>query len=235
MAENLEQNFPQLPGPMVDPETGQVTQEWRFFFMSLWNRTGASTGGLDPSLFGVQLANTVLAGPAAGIPLAALFRALVAADIPNISANKITSDTLAPGRLPQATELAIGAAELATGPEALSGTDANKIVTSAGLASERDVAGTDGYMKFPGGLLLQWGTVTPAAGVGTVTFPVTFSSVIFNIQASIYNGPTVATNAVFSAVPRNITLSGCDTIHKFETGAARGNASEPAYWLAVGI
>lgn len=40
------QGFPQLPGPMVDEE-GRVLPAWRYFFYSLWNRTGQGTGAID--------------------------------------------------------------------------------------------------------------------------------------------------------------------------------------------
>lgn len=40
------QGFPQLPGPLVD-ESGHVTGVWRYFFVSLWNRTGQGTGALN--------------------------------------------------------------------------------------------------------------------------------------------------------------------------------------------
>lgn len=38
------QGFPINNQPVVDPKTGQVTQSWRQFFVSLWNRTGSSMG-----------------------------------------------------------------------------------------------------------------------------------------------------------------------------------------------
>lgn len=56
-----------------------------------------SSGTLQVGLVN-QLANTVWAGPSAGSESAPTFRALVEADIPNLSASKITSGTLSVGR-----------------------------------------------------------------------------------------------------------------------------------------
>jgi hypothetical protein len=51
--------------------------------------TGTLTGSLA-----TQTANTIFAGPTAGIPAAPTFRSLVANDIPNLNASKITTGTL---------------------------------------------------------------------------------------------------------------------------------------------
>ena len=77
-----------------------------------WAEEGSSDTELaipiSGATFGSQTKNTVFAAPngSNGVPS---FRALVAADIPNISANKITSDTLGADRLPLATNSAKGA------------------------------------------------------------------------------------------------------------------------------
>jgi trimeric autotransporter adhesin len=56
-----------------------------------------STGTLAGSLAN-QTANLVFAGPATGVPTAPTFRALVANDIPNLDASKLTSGTLSIAR-----------------------------------------------------------------------------------------------------------------------------------------
>ena len=79
--------------------------------------------------------------------------------------------------IPTASESSAGLIELATGAEALSGTDSTRAVTSAGLASASYFA-QNGYMKLPGGLLLQWGRgSTTINGYATlrIYFPTSFS------------------------------------------------------------
>lgn len=44
-------------GPLIEPNTGQLTLAWRQFFVSLYNRTGAS-GGADPAS-ALQAANNL--------------------------------------------------------------------------------------------------------------------------------------------------------------------------------
>lgn len=36
--------FPNMPVAIADPQTGNVTAAWRYFFLALWNRTGAAGG-----------------------------------------------------------------------------------------------------------------------------------------------------------------------------------------------
>jgi hypothetical protein len=131
-----------------------------------------------------------------------------------------------------ASTAAQGVVELATNAEALGGSDSTRAVTSAGLASDKSLA-TPGYMKFPGGLIIQWGRVTPSSGTGTVTFPITFPNAVFSVVATITNAPT-ATNSFVVVGTRSITTSGFETRHRFQVGAGNGNGTEPADWIAIG-
>jgi hypothetical protein len=80
-----------------------------------------------------------------------------------------------------ASDTATGVVELATNVEALAGSDTTRAVTSAGLASSKSLT-ANGHMKLPGGLILQWGNVaTDAAGLGTITYPVAFSSACWGV------------------------------------------------------
>jgi hypothetical protein len=55
-------------------------------------------------------------------------------------------------------------------------------ITTSGL-------GSNGYQKFPSGLIMQWGTVSvPNDGSATVTFPIAFSTSVFNVQLA-FNAP----------------------------------------------
>lgn len=51
---DLNQGFPQIPAPFVDPTTGVIQQVWLQLLITLWNRTGGA-GGLSP-LDGLGLA-----------------------------------------------------------------------------------------------------------------------------------------------------------------------------------
>ena len=66
--------------------------------------------------------------------------------------------------LKPATEGAIGVLKIATTEEVAAGTDNTKAVTPAGLAGSMSLS-SNGYYKFPGGLIIQWG-VGYAAGSG---------------------------------------------------------------------
>lgn len=88
--------------------------------------------------------------------------------------------------IPDASETVKGKVELATGAEALGGTDAVRAVTSAALASSKSIA-ANGYYKLPGGLLLQWG-ISPNNVNTTVVgnFPIAFPNQCLRMFGSQY-------------------------------------------------
>lgn len=47
---NLSANFPQLGTPLVDPQTGRLTQAWYLFLAQIFNRTGKEDGVSAASL-----------------------------------------------------------------------------------------------------------------------------------------------------------------------------------------
>ena len=46
-------------------------------------------------------------------------------------------------------------------------------------------AGENGYTQLPGGIIMQWGTLTPSTQLTDVTLPITFPNACLNVQASI--------------------------------------------------
>src|SRR4051812_13238377 len=40
----LQQNFPDMEQPLIDPDTGHLNVVWFRFLITLWNRTGSATG-----------------------------------------------------------------------------------------------------------------------------------------------------------------------------------------------
>lgn len=80
---------------------------------------------------------------------------------------------------PNATIAARGLIELADSGEALGGTDNQRAVTSAGLASAKTL-GTTGHYKLPGGFVLNWGQITITSvsankATGTAIFSAAFT------------------------------------------------------------
>ena len=70
---------------------------------------------------------------------------------------------------------------LASNAQALGGSDTTHALTSAGLASAQNVSAT-GHMKLPGGLIINWGSVTIASGVSTnATFDLAFPNAVFAV------------------------------------------------------
>lgn len=65
---------------------------------------------------------------------------------------------------------------LASAAETLTGTDTAKAITPGGFAGNKSLAAS-GYYKFPGGLIVQWGSGTTTSGsFQTVTYPVSFAT-----------------------------------------------------------
>lgn len=128
----------------------------------------------------------------------------------------------------QATETEAGLIELATSAEVATLTDGQRAVTPAGLGSVfgKSLA-VNGYQKFPGGLILQWGNlvnmVTDAATA--VTFPVAFPLVVYALAATASD-----TAAAFCSTSGH-SVTGFD-LHKWSYTGSRKNGA--AWWVALG-
>jgi len=87
--------------------------------------------------------------------------------------------------------------------------------------------GSTGYHKLPGGLILQWGTVTVNDGSSTaVSFPISFPSACVSVQLT-----------VTSASPGNYgtAIAGAPTTSGFSARLYNGSGNAASmYWLAVG-
>jgi hypothetical protein len=89
-----------------------------------------------------------------------------------------------------------GIVELATDAEAQALTDSARVLAPATLVAAfqggNQYLGADGYQKFPGGLILQWGRLTglgPATS-GTILFPISFAHQVFGVFFSDRNTGT---------------------------------------------
>lgn len=118
-----------------------------------------------------------------------------------------------------ATTSTQGVVELATNTEALAGSDTARAVTSAGLASSKSY-GANGYQKFPGGLIIQWGMSGASVAGTAVTFPLTFPTSIYAVvigQQNVSNEHSVG----------GVSLSG----FTFYAGAT----TTQNFWIALGV
>lgn len=91
--------------------------------------------------------------------------------------------------------------------------------------------GGSGYFKFPdwmGGLILQWGF---ANGAG-VTFPVAFATSLYGVWCSMFT--TTSPGIIWGATAANTTLTGFTSVRRFNNTVSVGDASEGAWWLAIG-
>jgi hypothetical protein len=87
---------------------------------------------------------------------------------------------------------------------------------------------TEGYQKFPGGLIMQWGTTPVIAGPGqlAITFPIAFPSSCANVQITIKD-ESADTSSTGIVAARSVTT----------TGFILRNGDDPNMifnWLALG-
>lgn len=83
-----------------------------------------------------------------------------------------------------------------------------------------------GYQKFPGGLVMQWGTAAvPVSGSVVATYPLAFTRGIFQLIAPLDSSPTNNYRvAVATSTTTNITMTSTNTQNV--TGVM---------WMAVGV
>ncbi len=119
---------------------------------------------------------------------------------------------------------------LSTNAEALAGVVSTKAVTPAGLASGKSLAIT-GYMKLPGGLILQWGSfVASAAGYTTLTYPIAFTTGVYSVVGSINKDSATSIVALF-----NLSLGTTTGVPAAAVTSANAYAPEQIRWIAVGV
>ena len=84
----------------------------------------------------------------------------------------------------------------------------------------------DGYQKLPGGLIMQWGSVSPTINTTTtVTFPIAFPTACANVQLTIAN----ATTSDVYTMRLNAAPGTTDFVIRNSQGTAF-----LTYWFAVG-
>jgi hypothetical protein len=86
--------------------------------------------------------------------------------------------------------------------------------------------GASGFQKFPGGLIMQWGSVTVSSyHYSAVTYPTAFTTATRNIQFTIQAGNLGDTEGALTA--SSISTTGFSIFTSMDS-------SFPVYWLAIG-
>jgi hypothetical protein len=116
----------------------------------------------------------------------------------------------------------------ASAAETLTGTDATKFLTAAGFAGNKSLA-SNGFYKFPGGLILQWGVVAVGGNSqATVTFPTAFAATGVSLVATYGDVgssaaiPTIGVGGEFISLSQCIIANGSGNAHSI-------------YWMALGV
>jgi len=139
------------------------------------------------------------------------------------------------GNISAAGTLAVaGAAAFSTTPTfptAAYGTSSTAAATTAFL-TQAFTAGqslsTPGYLKLPGGLIIQWGGGTTFSAV---TFPVTFPNAVLSTVVTVSSPVSAGHPAVFSAIEDSATTSGFTAFAWLYNSTAEDYAFT---WIAIG-
>ena len=91
--------------------------------------------------------------------------------------------------------------------------------------------GSSGYVKLPGGLIMQWGVITAFyANTYSVSFPIAFPTSCFGVTGSFQNTHNVGSdNNTYAISLFNKTNSGFTLIHGGSTGSNMN-----IFWIALG-
>ena len=133
-------------------------------------------------------------------------------------ATAMTGSVAADGQTPRTGGLVGTTAAFSGVVTAADGTAGENVVNNSQF--ERSIAG-QGYQVFPGGVMMQWGSVNPLTSPTPITFPVAFVA-LYNIQVT-YAGNV---GPVLSATGGGLTG------FSLQTTASGGGTS--AWWFAIG-
>ena len=106
------------------------------------------------------------------------------------------------------------------------GTVTNGVYTTNFTGTNQSLASANGYQKLPGGLIMQWGSVSITGySTNAVTYPTAFTTVTRSIQFTIQGGSLGNTEGALAA--NTISTTGFSI-----TSSMSG--SFPVFWLAIG-
>lgn len=130
-----------------------------------------------------------------------------------------------PPAIQAATTTVAGILMTATAAIALAGTDTATALTAAAFAGNKSLA-SSGYYKFPGGLIIQWGTTGSVTSGGSLStnFPIAFPNSAYNafITGTAPGSSGGATAAVTSLSVNSFTINN------------NINVNQGFYWFALG-
>lgn len=129
-----------------------------------------------------------------------------------------------------ATTAVSGVLEIATNAEMKTGSATDKALVPSNYGGQQSKA-TKGYQVLPGGITLQWGTISGALlnqAFISETFALTFPNACLNVTGSIHRSTTVT--GTVSLVFRNDTVSGFQVAGDQDTTVSTGDI----HWFAVG-
>jgi len=122
-----------------------------------------------------------------------------------------------------------------TAPTQALGNQSTLIATTA-FANPGQLQSGNGWVAFPGGIILQWGSVfvgnLPPGGFVdcTAVFPLVFNT-IFNVQSSIYDALSGGAGGIFASV--EIARSAAQSTFRLRE-LNPGTQSVTLYWFAIG-
>lgn len=103
-------------------------------------------------------------------------------------------------------------------------------ISLSSLTSFANSLGSSGYQKLPGGLIIQWGKTSALSGWTSVTFPISFSSAVYSINA------TMALSSQATLLGAAAINTGAVTTSGFSVALinATTTVNQPIYWIAIG-
>ena len=235
--------------PIVNGTTGTLSVARGGTGVTTSTGTGSTVLSASPALTGTPTAPTAAPGTNTTQIATTAFVTNVAGSLGTMSTQNANNVNITGGSITGITDLAVAdggtgsstltanAVLLGNGTSALQtvapGTSGNVLTsngttwTSAALNFDRSLT-TNGYQKIPGGLILQWGT-TNSLGSQNVTFPIAFTSSVFQIQRSnVFQSGSGGSESILS----NITTTGFTISQK---GFDTYTGAQTYYWFAIGV
>jgi hypothetical protein len=213
-------NYQEFSFVAAATSTGAVTAQVVGFPIRgvyLANNTQAGSGAFVVGQFYVIAYNSALNGGLGGF---SLFSGSSAGATVGTVTSVATAGLATGGPITSTGTVTVPAASAAT---TLVGTDATQALTAAGFAGNKTLT-ANGFYKFPGGLTIQWGSVTesgPVTGAVGLTTPFVsaFFSIVITPQSNCQVPPT--------AVPASLS--------SFTFGQTATTGAINYTWIAIGV